>query len=449
MKTDNNEDSVKRDETQTEPTKKRNKFASWVNQKTLLSVLAGILMALATTWATKKVEQISAGPDAYSIYVVGGNKNDKFIKEVLSAIKEVWRKDGTPEINGKKVEIEYKADRWDAQQAYEVSKDIANKSDVLMVIGHFASSTTREALKHYLAVDPAIPVILTTETNPDLVPETHREVSEHLPILRLWPTDDDQAKDIAQYAMDTKDNTFWIVEDSRINNVYSHYLAEKIIEQLQKEKKQVVLWTNNWYVPPANTLKELNIQSVFFPGSPTNALIFVNQIKAIWRNGNGESSLPNIFLTDTAVSDIVQEGDNGELEGVYVTHPGLEACKDIKSQRGHVYLARDAAHIARWIVEEANVQPEWWRDLLFVQSVVDARNALINVINKHIKRRDFYIQAYDGDNRPYRETYRFDTLGNRKDGKFRLWQIRNGRFHEIKDNLTLDDCPSETLASTL
>ena len=450
MNTEPNEDSVEFEEQTTTSVGKSSNIASWINKKTLLSVFAGILMAVVTSWVNKKLDQLSDGPDSYNVYVVGGNyennriKNDEFMKGVYEAIEKVWRKEGILQIDGKNVKVKYVADRWDPQQAYEVSRDIANKADTLMVIGHFASSTTREALKHYLSTEPPIPVILTTETNPNLIPETYKQDRAKLPVLRLWPTDDEQAKDIAKYAIKTNDKTFWVVEDGRNNKVYSHYLAEKIIRELQKHGKQVILWTKHWYVPPANTLRELNIESVFFPGSPSNALIFVNQIRAIWDKGNGQGPKPKIFLTDTAVSDLVQE-KNKELDGVYVTHPGLEHCKNIKAQKGHIYLAQDAAHIARHIVAKANdkLQRAKWRELLNVKSVVDARQAIIKVINKHIKNNNFNISSYDTVNNSGEETVQFDVHGNRLGAEFKLWQIQNGRFLAVntsEDNLVADPC---------
>ena len=74
------------------------------------------------------------------------------------------------------------------------------------------------------------------------------------------------------------------------------------------------------------------------------------------------------------------------------------------------------------------VEPKWWRELLEVQSVVDARKALINVIKHHVKSGDFQIEGYHSENRAKSEIYKFDKSGNRKESKFGLWQIRNGRI---------------------
>jgi hypothetical protein len=418
---------------------KNSRWKAWINKKTVGSAFAGIFMAVVTNWIIDWIDIVRNGPNSYVVYVVGGNKSDAddfFIRDVYQAIQKTWKENEPLTIGDKLVRIEYVADRWDPQQASEVSKKIAGERDALMVIGHFSSSTTGAALKNYLAVDPMIPVIMTTETNPDLIPETHKDAIKRLPILRLWPTDEQQATDIARYATEGGDKTFWVVEDSRINPVYSHYLAEKIIEELQRKKRQVVLWTNDWYVPPANTLKQLGVQSVFFPGHSTNALVFVSQMKAIWKRRIDREPPPRIFLTDAAVGNIIQGDTNGEVEGVYVTHPELEACKSIKKQRGHKYLAKDAALIAYWIVEKARskLEESWWRKVFLAPSVGDAREALNDVIKEDIKENNEQLIGYKSPDRPSAfSVYEFNAEGNRENAKFSLWQIREGEFVRIKE----------------
>ncbi len=59
-------------------------------------------------------------------------------------------------------------------------------------VGHVLSSTTKAALPIYMKTDPQIPVILTTETNPQILP-ARDDPDQEFPVFRLSPTDDDQA----------------------------------------------------------------------------------------------------------------------------------------------------------------------------------------------------------------------------------------------------------------
>jgi len=291
-----------------------------------------------------------------------------------------------------------------------------------MFIGHFASSTSKPALRNYLGADPQIPVILTTETNPYLLPEQE----ERHPVFRLWPTDREQARALVDFAIHKGGETFWVVEDkSESTSVYSGYLAREIVGNLQGAGKKVVLWSDTKSIPPASTLQNLNIDSVMFPGEASSAIILANQIREIWRQiCEGESCGPRIFLTDGSVnSDILKKEEHLKaLDRVYISHPDLRACEDITAIQGSLSrtaeLARDAAQIASALIEQAkgNLETSFLKGMFGVYDVHDLRRAIILEMAKG--------HPYQGSN----QEYRFGDDGINEQARFKLWQISQGKF---------------------
>ena len=291
-----------------------------------------------------------------------------------------------------------------------------------------------------------MPVILITETNPHLVPESLRDKIMDLPILRLWPTDEDQARAIADYASARDDMAIWVVEDRWKNTVYSHYLAEKIVERLQeKAGRRVLLWSHNETIPPASTLRDLGLQSVIFAGVASNALIFANQVNKIWSNESCKPPgcvKPNIFLTDASVDAELLRTHIGQLEGAFVTHPGLIACNKIDPDKELElesivetgYLARDAAEIAYRLISDAkekvNIDKPWHRRIFGIESVLDIRREIAREIYRSKEKGTSIPGVRRGDKE--NSFYEFDRItAVNKHAKFGLWKIQDGQFMDI------------------
>lgn len=437
-----------------EPAENKKILRVVLNRKVLKTLIGLVVITIFTTLVTHHWNKMTSGPDEYLLYVVGGKADvygeKDFAYHMWRGIKDEWN---NVTVGNKTVNVKYLQDMWEPERAFEISQRLARRKDVLMVIGHFASSTSREALKNYLVAEPPIPIILTTETTPYLIPESLVERSSDLPLFRLWPTDKEQAESVADFATATGDEVFWVVEDRWKNTVYSHYLADEIVTQLQEKKgNNVILWSHNESIPSTKTLRDLGIQSVIFTGVASNALIFVNQVRKIWSEGScqePECEKPNIFLVDASIDVEILKNHIDEMEGVYVTHPGLVPCKKIANtvapenlmQTGN--LARDAAEIAKKLINDAkdDIQPPLFRSILGIQSVKDVRRAIAGVMKKSKNNNKIYVGVNEEHGKSI--SYVFDKDGKNKKAEFRLWKIQGGQFRELEkknDSIIMKPC---------
>jgi branched-chain amino acid transport system substrate-binding protein len=313
------------------------------------------------------------GPKAYKVYVVGNFQDSR----AANAIWEAILKGGTlGKIDGIPVELEKANDGGDPLSAQRISADLAGRNDSLLVIGHFASTQTKAALPAYLrTANPPIPVILTTETNPNLSPPKPHE-DTYDPMFRLSPTDDEQAKKAADFAIGKKAHGFWVVEDLS-NPVYSDFLARKFSEHVLEHGSQVLLWTNNLSFPPVQTIKTLNVDWVFFAGSWQDALILLRQLRAM---PGGEQV--NVVLSDASVDQRLIDQGGLAIKDVFLTHPML--AEDYNGPSGFGAYGSSASQIVRQLLDGANDQfgqvasanggfGYWYRHLLGLRRATDAR----------------------------------------------------------------------------
>jgi len=389
----------------------------------LWSVLTIVATTVVGQVVWEHLDQARSGPEEYKVFVVGGKAivdgRKDFVYHMKQAIERTWQKSAGLIVRGKPVILEYREDNWEPERADDISKQLAERDDILLVIGHFASSTSKRALKNYLGAEPPIPVILTTETNPHLLPET--QDSDPLPVFRLWPTDKEQAEAVVDFAISKGKRVFWIIEDQAPQMaVYSHYLAEEIVKRLQGAGQTVRLWSRNQSIPPAETVRSLEIDAVIFPGMASSALILVSQLRKIWKDKNA----PDIFLTDASLDYLIltERRHLNTLNNVYVSHPALVACEDIGSMKGPFSetgkLAADAGMIARELIERAshNLKTSFL-NRLGVQDVRELRRAVIDEMAKpHI------YQGIEG------REYKFREGGLDEGAGFKLWQIQDGKF---------------------
>jgi hypothetical protein len=316
------------------------------------------------------------GPKAYKVCVVGNFQDRGAANAIWAAISK-----GGPlgKIDGVPVELEKANDGGDPLSAQRISADFAARSDSLLVVGHFASTQTKAALPAYLrTANPPIPVILTTETNPNLSSPKPRETT-YDPMCRLSPTDDDQAKKAADFAIGQHARGFWVVEDVS-NPVYSDFLARKFSEHVLENGSQVLLWTNNLSFPPVQTISTLNVDWVFFASSWQDALILLRQLRAM---PGGEQV--NVVLSDASVDQRLIDQGGVAVRDVYLTHPML--AEAYKGPSGYGAYGSDASQIVQQLLDGANDQfgqlaianggfGYWYRHLLGLRRATDARNVV-------------------------------------------------------------------------
>ena len=156
-----------------------------------------------------KIVETFIGPKQYFVYIVGDG-TDPSVRDMLVAAKTG---EFPTDLGGIPIKTDVLDDSGDPEMAAGIAQQLAARSDVLMVIGHVYSSTTKRALPIYMQADPPIPVILTTETNPAFLP-TPSPGDDHVPpVFRLFPTDQDQATKAAGFVESQHAKSVWVVED--------------------------------------------------------------------------------------------------------------------------------------------------------------------------------------------------------------------------------------------
>lgn len=392
--------------------------AIWAfSKKFIIPGLIGIVVSVAllgraTDWWR--------GPSEYKIYIVGDFRPSfQATKEVRQGFEEGG--DPKTQIDGIPLRIEERDDSGDPVRAAEVASELIGRDDTLLVVGHLVSTQTEAALPYYLKkAMPQVPVVLVTETNPNLMPPG--TTNEKYPILRLSPLDNKQAEQAADFAQRRGARNFWVVEDTS-NPTYSRYLALEFIKQVQSRGNKVLLWSNNMMVPSADTLRAFNIDCVFFAGEASKALILIRQIRAIkWAQ-----KPPSIILSDwCADPKLISEGGADVGQGVYLTNP-LDANDYSVTGKGYVPAGELARSIVDQVLEDAGrrYRSSQARNSLFryglqkalnIHRVVDARRTIIEVLREHHSFSSGEIQ--------------FNDDGNRIDpaAKFHIWTIANSKF---------------------
>jgi ABC-type branched-subunit amino acid transport system substrate-binding protein len=392
----------------------------------LNSVLSIVLLTRLTGFYT--------GPDSYLIYFVGplgGNTS-------LVKMENIFKRASARTLNGVPVKFEEIDDAGDPALARTIAKSLASKPETLMVVGHVLSSTTKEALPVYMNAEPQIPVILTTETNPQILPAS-ADPDEEFPVFRLSPTDDDQAKSAYQFARNLGAQRFWVVEDPA-NAVYTKYLANKFLEDAQRNTTRVLLQTSVMNPPATQLLERLGVQWVFFAGEWRGALMLIRSLKAL------APLRINFILSDGAASAELLANGGSDVEGVYVMHQ-LKA-KDFRDQGYGVY-ANNALEIIDRLLAKADQRfsslareevglPYIVRQTLRIHRVSDARRVLIKCMNRTMAS-------------PFRmstgEVFRFRKDGTREGAKFNIWKIQKHEFVDI-DQATGPQLSKKLLART-
>jgi len=385
----------------------------------LAPLIAGIIGAL----IINHIVQGFVGPQDYIVYFIGPFSDVPSLQGFAEAFKGADQT--THALNGVKIRFEMLDDHGDPTDAQRIATQIAARPNTLMVIGHILSTQTREALPVYLQkADPPIPVILTTETNPNLLPPQNSQ-SDPYPVLHLSPTDKQQAEIAASFAISKGAKAFWVVEDVS-NPLYADYLAREFIRTIQEKSKNVLLWSTSLSIPPVDALRSLNIDWLFFAGDWHSALIVIRQLKSIVPHQK-----LGILLTDGCADPDLMNYGGGDLEGVYLTHP--LTYKTFSSEGYRIYGA-NALKLVQRLVEEAdrrygefsrNAGPGFaLRRFLGINRIGDARRALIQQIkDARAAREKFYLS--NG------ESWQFEWTGERMDATFHVWQIQGNKFVDI------------------
>lgn len=393
----------------------------------LLKWVAGAAIGtILTIVVGARVTEVWAGPEYYKVYVIGMLHGGDEGQELFESIHEGVVPNLT--IDGKPIKIEKRDDQGDPQVAARIARDIAAREDTLLVIGHAWSTQTKAALPHYLGAPTPVPIILPTETNPDLLPANVVEGSCP-PAMRLSPTDDRQAETAAAFAISRASN-FWVVSDTD-NRVYAEYLAERFIANVNDwnrkgRNKKVVLRSTTDTLPPLDSIRALNVDGVYFAGGWSNALVLIRQIEAFFANG----PKPIVILSDGTADNALLKTGRTEVEGVFLTHP-LKAT-DHKSG-GYALYGKDAFRLLTRVITRANRHFDdvrraqspfsyWTKWALNMHHVTDARAVLGDDIRKAVTVPRSLNMADC--------VYLRKTDGSENNAAFHVWQIQDGEFKD-------------------
>ena len=272
---------------------------------------------------------------------------------------------------------------------------------------------------------------MTMETNPDLLP-IYCNADSFCPVFQLSPTDKDQAKTAVEFAKRKGGESFLIVKGS-INTVYSNYLANQILEQIHESHKSVVIMTTDSAVFHPEVLKALQVNCVFFIGEHHQALVVIRQIKRLGITRG------TFLLSDSAADPKLPQIGQEDLEGVFLTHP--RSADEIANEKiGYVDFGKDVRSIIAALLAEAETKLKGrsgfvakLKEFYTIRRISDARQALISSMKQkdNKKNNDIDEKVFKRDGSPV--TYRFIATRGRRllDGKFHIWQIKNGRYTEV------------------
>lgn len=360
------------------------------------------------------------GPENYRIYFVGAMQ-DPAVSQIHKGITQ----HKLPPIDDIPVVIDPEDDKGDLNEAERCAREIARSRDVIMVVGHGYSSTSKRALPEYLAQQPKIPVILVRETNPDLLPSTCNDPTVHCPVFRLSPTDDEQAKTAVRFAIQKGATSFLLVKGTE-NPVYSNFLANQFVRRIRELGKSVLSITDSEILHP-KVLKALAVDCVFYVGEYHKALELIKRTKEIYEQI--KAPLPTIILSDWSANPELPRKGGKDIEGVFLTHPRSAA--EIGDKKiGYRYYGLDTASILEKLIMETerilSKQSGWFtrlKNFLKMRSVDDVRQALAQAM----------IQLRSFRDTPSGEEYDFDLEkdGHLKGGQFHVWMIKDGKYKEV------------------
>jgi branched-chain amino acid transport system substrate-binding protein len=367
------------------------------------------------------------GPKNYVVIVVGDDSDVPTRKMLAAAARPL-----SLEIDGVAVKTEIRSDLADPEKAYTLAQELALRPDVLMVVGHGSSSVSRRVLPLYMKADPPVPVILTTDTNPGLLPPQALDDDSVRPVFRLFPTDDNQAEVGAKFVASRHASSVWIIEDTS-NPTYSHYLARAFLDELYERysKINVVLWSNNSSLPPY-AVDRLGFDWVFFAGDWRNALILLRQLQAI-----PGIRKPNVLLSDGAVDDRLKTLGGSSLEGVFLLHP-LSA--DLFNKSGNSVVGQEAHALSSSLIDgvdrdfdrlATDSAPAGYRvrKWLGLRRVSDARRALSRFMARAVNN-GLALGSSDGTIMMGKDTKTRAVI--RRNASFHVWRVEQGRFTEVE-----------------
>ena len=311
-----------------------------------------------------------------------------------------WNEKGG--VLGKKIVLLPADDQADPKQAVSIANKLINQKAVALV-GHWNSSCSIPASKYYQ--DANIVMISPATTNPQLTLQGFKNV------FRVCGTDDQQGRVAAEFVLKTiRPKKIAIIHDkTAYGQGLADYFKRALGDRVQVVYYGGIIQRDPDYKAVLTTIKQSDPELYFFGGIYPEAGRLVRQAKEIGMN------IP--MITGDGVYDPTFINIAGtSAEGTYVTFgaepAGLPSAKSFMDK----YKAKygDPGPYSIYAYDAANI---------ILTAIAETRNTDGSKVAEYISKTVFHGAFGD---------ISFDKNGDVTKAPYVIWQVKGGKFVEIK-----------------
>lgn len=214
------------------------------------------------------------------------------------------------------ISIDIRNDRGNVTEAKRLAEEASNDLDTLVVVGHLSSSITLQTIDIYSKKD--VPLIMPVPTNPALTSK------DRLNVLRLPPTDVEQAEVVAKFILGLDSVKRIAVIRDQDNASYSDFLAGKIISDLRQASidkpngpvvvDEELVGGGRVSTSVTDSLKAFNVDALVVAGTTDNAITLLEMLNAAQLN-------PIVIMTDGVIDKAFLHKISRIPNNLYVTFP--------------------------------------------------------------------------------------------------------------------------------
>jgi len=311
-----------------------------------------------------------------------------------------WNEKGG--VLGKKIVLLSADDQADPKQAVSIANKLINQKAVALV-GHWNSSCSIPASKYYQ--DANVVMISPATTNPQLTLQGFKNV------FRVCGTDDQQGKVAAEFVLKTiRPKKIAIIHDkTAYGQGLADYFKRALGDRVQVVYYGGIIQRDPDYKAVLTTIKQSDPELYFFGGIYPEAGRLVRQAKEIGMN------IP--MITGDGVYDPTFINIAGtSAEGTYVTFgaepAGLPSAKSFMDKYKSKY--GDPGPYSIYAYDAANI---------VLTAIAETRNTDGSKVAEYISRTVFHGAFGD---------ISFDKNGDVTKAPYVIWQVKGGKFVEIK-----------------